>query len=255
MSEHLITNEEEARKFKNQLDAYWMDLATSGRYSEHIQKFYRIDRNLPFIDNYINNDRAAILALCCSDYDFFEFLLTSDKIKNKKYSLKNLVLTLAKHEDINKECIFLVIDCFENKKEIFEDIKAKTKKIFIESCISYFTRNENFYDSNQNFLNKHEDFFFDFLKKYRVNPYENKYNLIGSLIAHNRIHTLDTLIDKAKNDEDKEKILYHQYSLSPKEVHEFLEMKIKSHEAYKEYKNLKSSLSMDDKSKSKRTKI
>lgn len=211
-------------------------------FSEHIEKYYKIDRNIPFIDNQNNNNKAAVLAMGCSNYEFFEFLLTSEKIKEKKYSLNNLSLTLSKNQYIDANFAFLLIDCVENKKEIFEDYRLKTKKVFLQSCIDFFISSEDLLDSDNNFTYHNQSYFFDFLKKFKINPYEDKYHVIDSLIYNKRLKTLDYLIDSAKKNEDKEKILYHPYSDVSEEVEDFLKVKIKTHETYKSYKELKEKL-------------
>jgi hypothetical protein len=253
---NLITNQEESKSFSNLLNAYWMDMASSHTYSNDIYNYYKIDENLPFIDTEVNNSRAAILAMGCNDYDFCEFLLTSDKLKNKKHSLVHLAGTLEKNKYIDEKFAFLLLDCLENKTEMFTDYRLKTKKKLIGSCIEFLIGSGDLMDSEDNFVYKHQDEFLGLLKKFKINPYEEKYHIIESLISNGRIKTLDYLIDSAKKDVDKEKILYLPYDNAPSGVEEFLELKRKTHETYKNYRDLKNNLSQDDdKPKIKRSKI
>lgn len=255
MSKNIISNKEESTRFKTLLESYWMDLSSSPLFSEEINKYYKVDTNLQFIDNTSNNNKAATLAMSCSDYELFEFLLTSDKIKNKKYSLNYISLTLEKNKYINEDFVFLLMDCVENKKEIFEEYKPKIKKVFIRSCLEFFISKGDLMDKEDNFLYKNNDLFFNILKKLKVNPYEEKYPVVELLINNSRIKTLDYLIDVAKKEKDKEKVLYFEHPDAPIDVSDFFSIKRKTHERYKEYQKLKNSLSTEDKSKFKKTKI
>jgi hypothetical protein len=236
LTNKLITNQEQAQSFKNLLDSYWMDTCTSYSNSETIREFYSIKENLPFIDNEINNGRAATLALSSSDPDLFNLLLTSSDIKHKKYSLDTLALTIGKQSHISPECTLMLIDNVENNKDVFVEYKLRTKRIFIKSCIEYFI-------NNMDFLEHNEDYFFDFLKKYKVNPYIVESPIASLLLENGRIKTFDRLIDQAAKDDDKERILFHTLlwtvnaSIADK-VDDYLEMKQKSFIAHKEYKAL-----------------
>jgi hypothetical protein len=240
----LITNEEEAKSFKTLLDSYWMETCTSYRNSETIREFYSIKENLPFIDNEINNRRAATLALSSSDPDLLNILFTSDDIKNKKYSLDALALTIGKQFHISNDCALLLIDNVENNNSAFVEYKLRTKRIFIKSCIEYFA-------NNIDFLDEHEDYFFNFMKKYKVNPYVKESPIAQLLLENGRIKTFDRLIDLAKEDEDKERILFHTLlwtinaSVEDK-VENYLELKRKSFIAHKEYQALQIELKQKD---------
>lgn len=236
LNDKLITNSEEAQSFKTLLDSYWMDNCTSYLNSQTILDFYSIKENLPWIDTEINNSRAATLALYNSNDSLFNLLLSSENIQNKKYSLDTLSLTLGKQNHINSECALLFIDNVENNKEIFVEYKLRTKRIFIKSCIEYFI-------SNMDFLDYHEDYFFDFIKKNKVNPYVVESPIAQMMLEFGRIKAFDRLIDMAKNDDDKERILFHTmlWSVNPSEeekVNDYLELKRKSFIAHKDYKAL-----------------
>lgn len=239
-----ITNKEEAKSFKTLLDSYWMDTSTSYRNAETIREFYSIKENLPFIDTEMNNSRAATLALSSSDPDLLKLLFTSDDIKNKKYSLDTLALTIGKQHHIGNDCALLLIDNVENNNSAFVEYKLRTKRIFIKSCIEYFT-------CNIDFLDNHEDYFFEFMKKYKVNPYVVESPIAQLLLENGRIKTFDRLIDLAKNDGDKERILFHTllWSINASvemKVNDYLELKQKSFLAHKEYKALQVELKQKD---------
>jgi len=236
MDNLLITNNEEAVKFKTLLDSYWMDTSSSTLYSKHIHDFYKEKSNLPFIDNEINNNRACILALSCSDHDLLKFLFTSENLNNKRYALDNLSLTLGKFSNINNECALLLIDNVENNPNAFAEYKLRSKRIFVKSCIEYFSNNVDFLDNN-------EEYFFKFIKKYKVNPFVAESPIASLLLENGRIKTFDNLIDQATKDEDKERILFHTllWTINPtveEKVNDYLELKRKSFLAHKEYKAL-----------------
>jgi hypothetical protein len=247
LTNKLITNEEQAKSFKNLLDSYWMSNCTSYGNSEIIREFYSIKENLPFIDNEINNSRAATLALSSSDPDLLTLLFTSQDIHHKKYSLDTLALTIGKQFHINPECTLMLIDNVENNKAVFVEYKLRTKRIFVKSCIEYFI-------SNIDFLDQHEDYFFDFIKKYKVNPYVVESPIASLMLENGRIKAFDRLIDQATKDEDKERILFHTLlwtvnaSIADK-VDDYLAMKQKSFIAHKEYKALQVELKQKNEKK------
>jgi len=200
MNKFAIKNKEELKRFETLLDAYWMDYSSSEEQTKEIYQYYLQKENLPLIDNRRNNPRALALCLSHSYEDFLDKLLFSEEIKTKSYSLTDISHTLSKNQQTEIDSVFKIIKSIETTPEIFDDFRLKTKKIFMDCILSYFIGNENFLENNS-------DYFFNFIKKNKINIYDNQYEIIDKLIFKDRIETLNLIIEKTKKDSDKEKIV------------------------------------------------
>lgn len=200
MNQFQIKNKEELKRFETLLDAYWMDYSSSEEQTKEIYQYYMQKDNLPIIDNKRNNPRALALCLSHSYEDFLDKLLFSEEIKNKAYSLTDISHTLSKNHQTDIDSILKIVQAIETTPEIFDDFRLKTKKIYLDCILSYFVGNETF-------LETHSDYFFNFIKKNKINIYENQYELIDKLIFKDRIDTLNIIIENSKKDSDKEKII------------------------------------------------
>lgn len=255
MENFKILNSTQLTNFENRLDSYWIDFNSSHFTTEEISQYYKLDDNIPLIDTIRNNYKALALAIHHSDDEFIEFMLKSPKIKNKEYSLNDISQTIIQNKHfLSNKAIKLIIDCFENQKEIFKDYRLKTKKMFIERAIEYFV-DSNFLDKKFGFK-ENSDYFFFFMKKYKINPYDDKHKIIASLLERESLEALDLLIEKAKKKEDKEKILFFDLTdLSvSKETIKYLDLKQKEYNILQNYNKLKEEINPSE-IKSKRIKI
>jgi len=239
MSNFIVNNSKSLTDFNNRLDTYWIDYCSSSLTTDEIFCYYQIEENLILIDSPKNNPKALALAMQHSNQEFLE-LLFSEKIKNKSYDLLDIAHTITKSYVLSDDAFKLLIDCFENHTNFFKPYKPKHKKIFIESCICHFIKS-NFLDEKSTSEENHK-YFLSFMKKHKINPYENPFWMLDSLASHRRIETLDIIIDKAKTIEDKEKILSVNSSDMPEETKSYFELKTKEIGKLKQHNKLKISL-------------
>jgi hypothetical protein len=240
MSNFIVNNSKSLTDFNNRLDTYWIDFCSSSITTDEIFYYYQIEDNLKLIDSQKNNPKALALAMQHSNQEFLELLLLSEKIKHKSYDLLDISHTISKSYVLSDDAFKLLIDCFENHNDIFKPYKPKHKKIFIESCVFHFIKS-NFLDEKSTSEENHK-YFLSFMKKHKVNPYENKFWMLDSLISLRRINTLDIIIDQAKKLEDKEKILSLNSSDIPEETQSYFELKRQEIDKIKQHNKLKSSL-------------
>jgi hypothetical protein len=239
MTNFLIKNSDEAEAFANKLKSYW-SYNTSLVYTKEIFKYYQIEENYPFIDNDLNNHRALCLALSDTKSDFLNLLLNSPKIKNKAYSLIDIGELLALGTSFPVENVKLIINAFEEKKEVFKDDNEKNKELFLGGLMN-FLLSDNFWVSAEN-----EKFFFDFVRRQDIRIYDNEHNVINGLLYYGNTKVLDSFINNAQNDTERLKIIRKDLaSISmDRSTMEFMELK-KQEYVYKQYESLDTELNIN----------
>lgn len=223
IKKYLVSNEDDAKFFSNMLQYCWLDPNNGWENSQEILKYYLRTENYPFIDTPKNNQVSLYIAFSSRHEDLFNILISSKRLKNKNYSLKDLNRFMASDEGI-ENIIFSILEQISKKSQSCFDLSDnKAKKSFLQSASDYFVFNiENSFGKERDSLSK-LDRFIEFTK---CKFYKNENQILHNLLMMDIHNGFTHLYESLKNSTQKEMMLNFQRNpLNPtysEETEEFL---------------------------------
>ncbi len=223
IKKYLISNEDDAKLFSNMLQSFWVDPNNGWENCEEILKYYLRAENYPFIDTQKNNQVSLYIAFSSRHEDLFNILVSSKRLKNKNYALKDLNRFMASDEGM-ENIIFSILEQISKKSQSCFDLSDnKAKKSFLQSASDYFVFNiENSFGNERGSLSKLDKF----IEITKCKFYKNENQILHNLLIMDIHNGFTHLYESLKNSTQKEMMLKFQRNpLNPtysEETEEFL---------------------------------